>query len=98
MTFSGPEHVYVGEAFKWDVFVVNRSTKIRMLALLALPKSRAWSRRHISKSSSSSGIVRESDDAADAVVDENVLYATQKHAVIEPAGLVNLSTDDLRVG
>ncbi len=99
MTFSGPQHVYVGEAFKWDVFVVNRSTKIRMLALLALPKSRAWSRRHISKSSaSSSGGIREDDDAADAVVDENVLYATQKHAVIEPAGLVNLSSDDLRVG
>lgn len=99
MTFSGPQHVYVGEAFKWDVFVVNRSTKIRMLALLALPKSRAWSRRHISKSSaSSSGGILEDDDAADAVVDENVLYATQKHAVIEPAGLVNLSSDDLRVG
>lgn len=98
MTFSGPQYVYVGEAFQWDVFVVNRSNKIRTLALLALPKSRTRPKRHISKSSSSSAGVREDDDAADAVVDENILYATQKNAVIEPAGLVNLSTDDLRVG
>jgi len=70
-----------------------------MLALLALPKSRTGPKRHISKSSSSSVGVREhDDDAVDAVVDENVLYAKQKNAVIEPAGLVNLSTDDLRVG
>ena len=98
ITFSGPEHVYVGEAFKWDVFVVNRSNKIRMLALLALPKSRTGARRHISKSSSSSTGVREDDQVAEAVVDENVLYAMQKNALIEAAGLINLSTDDLRIG
>lgn len=98
LTFSGPQHVCVGEAFKWDVFVVNRSTKIRMLALLALPKSRTGPKKHISKSSSSSVGVREhDDDAVDAVIDENVLYAKQKNAAIEAAGLVNLSTDDLRV-
>lgn len=98
MTISGPQYVHVGEAFHWDVFVVNRSAKIRILALLALPKSKTGSRRHISKSSSSSVGVREDDDAADAMVDENVLYAMQKNAAIEPAGLVNLSTDDLRIG
>ena len=98
VTFSGPRYTYVGETFKWDVFAVNRSGKVRMLAVLALPRSRTTTKRHASKSSSSSAGVRGEHNLADLVLDENVVYAMQKNAVIEPAALVNLSTDDLRIG
>lgn len=98
VTFCGPQNVFVGEAFKWEVFAVNRSSKVRRLALVSLPKRRRDTRKHLSKPSSSSAGGREENGPADAVVDENIVYAMQKNAVMEPAELVSLSTDDVRVG
>ncbi|KAL8954672.1 MAG: hypothetical protein Q9183_006988, partial [Haloplaca sp. 2 TL-2023] len=34
MTLTGPKDVYVGQPFTWDVFVVNRSDRIRKLGLM----------------------------------------------------------------
>jgi len=98
VTFSGPQEVRVGNPFCWNVFVVNRSNKPRKLALVVIPKRRrAEVRKHIPKSSSSSAGGGKDGAFADAVVDENFLYAVQKAAAMDSAQLVSLSTD-VRIG
>lgn len=99
LTFTGPTEVYVGKPFGWDVFVVNRSSHSRKLALLVISKHRRGETRnkHLSKGSSSSAGGSEDGTMADAVIDENFLYAMQKNATTDTAQLVNLSTD-VRIG
>ncbi|KAF2735208.1 hypothetical protein EJ04DRAFT_534376 [Polyplosphaeria fusca] len=99
LTLSGPAQVHVGEPFRWDAFVVNRSDKTRKLAILALPKRKRDLDRHKAHPSTSSiGARTDSKDLlAHAVVDENVVYAKQKQARTEPADLVCLTTD-VRIG
>ena len=98
VTFTGPKEVHVGKPFRWDVFVVNRSSHPRKLALVVISKRRRGdSRKHLSKESSSSAGGGKDGTIADAVVDENFLYAMQKNATMDTAQLVNLSTD-ARIG
>ncbi|KAI9722360.1 MAG: hypothetical protein M1812_001832 [Candelaria pacifica] len=97
-TFSGPQNVYVGETFRWQVFVVNRSNQDRKLALVVIPRRRkAETKKHAYRVSSSSVSGRKDEYLAEAVIDENIVYAMQKSANTEPAELVNMSTD-VRIG
>jgi hypothetical protein len=101
LTVSGPPHVCVGDAFHWDVFIVNRGEKARKLAVLAIPRrKRDLDKQHQSHPSASS-IVTHSAEAKDlltqAVVDENVVYAKQKSGRTEVAELICLTTD-VRIG
>ncbi|KAJ9668521.1 hypothetical protein H2201_001162 [Coniosporium apollinis] len=100
-TISGPDQVYVGEIFQWSLFVVNRSDKARSLAMLVVPKRRrADIKQHQSRvSSSSAGVAKESqvEVLAEAVLDNNLVYAMQKSGFSEPAELVSLSPD-IRIG
>lgn len=99
LTFTGPTDVYVGKPFGWDVFVVNRSSHSRKLALLVILKHRRGETRNkqLSKGSSSQAGGSKDGTMADAVIDENFLYAMQKNATTDTAQLVNLSTD-VRIG
>ncbi|KAI9819913.1 MAG: hypothetical protein M1827_006483 [Pycnora praestabilis] len=98
VTFSGPRNVYVGETFRWEAFMVNRSTNSRKLALVVISKRRkAGSRKHVPQISSSSIGGHKDDSVADAIADENIVYAMQKSEIMEPAELVSLSTD-VRIG
>ncbi len=107
MTFTAPpDRVAVGEMFTWTIFVVNRSDHPRKLALLPIPKrkapsshDRALTNRPLSTSYNrkSREAGRAVDDVADAVLDENVLYAAQKAAALEGTGVICYSTD-VRVG
>ena len=109
ITFTGPEKVVkVGEMFTWSVFVVNRSAHPRKLALLPITKrkpssshNRGTTNRPLSTGYNSrksrEGGRPPGEDLADAVVDENVLYAAQKAAALEGTGVVCYSTD-VRVG
>ena len=99
VTFTGPKEVYVGKPFRWDVFVVNRSSHPRKLALMVISKRRRGDARnkHLSKGSSSSASGSKDGTIAEAVVDENFLHAMQKNATMDTAQLVNLSTD-MRIG
>ncbi|TKA73696.1 hypothetical protein B0A49_03561 [Cryomyces minteri] len=102
LTFAGPPVVHVGETFRWDVSVVNRSPKPRRLALLALPRRRRGSgvRGHKPLASIATAISRDehgADAMAEAVLDESVVYAMQKNGTQEPTGLVCLSPD-VRIG
>ncbi|KAI9698960.1 MAG: hypothetical protein M1836_003149 [Candelina mexicana] len=97
-TFSGPQNVYIGETFRWQVFVVNRSNQDRKLALVVIPRRRKIeTKKHAYRLSSSSVNGRKDESLAEAVVDENIVYAMQRSANMEPAELVNLSTD-VRIG
>ncbi len=86
-----------GKPFTWEVFIVNRSDRPRKLALVVIPRRRR-SDRLITNRPPSTGDGRVKDPKfADAVLDENILHAMQKHAAIDPAEIICFSTD-VRVG
>ena len=98
ITFTAPKSVRVGEPFSWDIFVLNRSSRPRQLALMVIPRWRkGLTRAHSSKSSSSSVKVRKHGNLADAVIDENLLYAMQRSAGHEATQVISMSTE-IRVG
>ncbi|EEH40891.1 hypothetical protein PAAG_02867 [Paracoccidioides lutzii Pb01] len=103
ISFSGPTSVEVGKPFLWDVFIVNRSQKQRKFAMVALPRrKRVDVRRYIARPSSSSasgagGRRRDEQLIAEAVTDENIVYAMQKSAIPYETELICLSPD-VRIG
>lgn len=98
LTISGPPSVRVGELFNWDVFIINRSDKIRKLAILVIPKRKQDAHRPQSSQSSIGGHSAETKElVATAVLDENIVYARQKNAKTRPTELVCLTTD-IRLG
>ncbi|KAK7186535.1 hypothetical protein DPSP01_002035 [Paraphaeosphaeria sporulosa] len=100
LTISGPPQVTVGEMFNWSVFIVNRSDKTRKLAVLVVPRRRRDydKQRPLSSASSVAGYRSDKKDLlANAVVDENIVYAKQKNARTETAELICLTTD-IRIG
>ncbi|EFE29854.1 uncharacterized protein ARB_03195 [Trichophyton benhamiae CBS 112371] len=93
ISFFGPPSVEVGKPFDWDVFIVNTSTKARKFGLSAVPfRRRSDARTHVPRPSSSSSIKR-ADEVAEAVVDENIVYAMQQNAAPHETDLLCLSTD-----
>ncbi|CAI6242283.1 unnamed protein product [Periconia digitata] len=97
-TISGPPKVQVGETFVWKAFIFNRSDRTRQLAVLVLPKRKRDMHRSHPSTSSAGG--RHGDSKAllaNAVEDENFVYAKQKGARLEAADLVCLTTD-IRIG
>lgn len=100
LTVSGPPSVRVGEVFTWDVFIVNRSDKMRRLAILVIVRRPRDVEKHRPQSSASSvgGLRADKRELlATAIMDENVVYAKQKSARTETADLICLTTD-IRVG
>ncbi|KAH0544067.1 hypothetical protein FGG08_001685 [Glutinoglossum americanum] len=87
ITFSGPRDVHVGGVFQWEVFIVNRSSRPRKLALVAIPKRRRADTKRSAPRPPSTGSGRKVGLVTDAVVDENIIYAMQRSAVMEPAEL-----------
>lgn len=100
LTISGPPRVQVGEQFHWDVFIVNRSDKVRRLAIMLIPKRAHQAHRPQSSASSIGGHGHGADGKellAPAVLDENIVYGRQKGAKAEVTELVCLTTD-IRLG
>lgn len=98
LTISGPPSVQVGELFTWDVFIVNRSDKVRRLAVMVIPKRKRDTHRPQSSASSIGGLGGGKKELlATAVLDENIVYGRQKGAKTEPTQLVCLTTD-IRLG
>ena len=95
VTFTAAADVYVGEPFRWDVFIVNRSNKTRNLVLLVIPKqTKPEARKAGSRpTSSSSNTGSKTSSVANAVFDENLLFADMKAHRTEEALLVCLTTD-----
>jgi hypothetical protein len=93
--FGAPETVNEGETFHLDVFVVNRSTRKKRLAIVAIPKSakpqssRALHFPNISR--------QDSHHTADAVLDDRTVYHMQDQREARMAEVVCLNAD-VRVG
>ncbi|KAL8929958.1 MAG: hypothetical protein Q9208_001102 [Pyrenodesmia sp. 3 TL-2023] len=99
LTLTAPKDVYVGQPFTWDVFLVNHSPKARKLAILVIPTRKSVDHKdHISKTLVSGQEPKAGRvDHADAVMDENRLYAMQQELAKEEIGVISLSTE-VRVG
>ncbi|PQE11150.1 TRAPP trafficking subunit trs65 domain-containing protein [Rutstroemia sp. NJR-2017a BVV2] len=99
MTFSSPttSPIYPGHSFIWSIFIVNRSDRPRKLALLVLPKRRRTEARINRPPSMGQGSTRRDPKVADAVMDDNIIYAMQRNSAMESSEVVCLSTDT-RVG
>ena len=98
VTFTGLDDIYVGEPFCWDIVVVNRSSKPRKLVIAVIPKlNNRDMRTHLSKSSNSSTEGRRDATVAEAVIDENLLYALQRNASKDAVQIVSLS-NEVRTG
>ncbi|KAI9683176.1 MAG: hypothetical protein M1829_005967 [Trizodia sp. TS-e1964] len=96
ITFSAPQSVRVGELFRWGVFIVNRSSRPRKIALVVVPRRiKAEMKKPLPRPPS--GGSSKLDAIADAVADENIVYTMQKGSIMAATELVCLSTD-LRVG
>lgn len=98
MTFTGPSDgtpIYPGVPFSWSVFIVNRSDRPRKLALVVIPKRRRTDARITRPPSTGYG--KKDPKVADAVVDENIVYAMQRNSAVETTEIICLSTDT-RVG
>ncbi|KAI5792364.1 TRAPP trafficking subunit Trs65-domain-containing protein [Pyronema domesticum] len=86
VTFSGPSRVYVGEAFTWSVFVVNRSNRTRKLALIIPPK-----RKRLGDGKSLPPAPPE------PVMEESAVWQAHRSRYLDPAELVPL-VNDIRIG
>lgn len=90
VTFTGPSRVYVGEVFIWTVFVVNRSSRTRKLALIVPPKRRKTGEGKLLP-------VLPPGDPPEPVMDDGMVFQTHRSQYLEPAELVPL-VNDVRVG
>ena len=98
ITFTAPLVVRVGEPFRWDAFLVNRSDMPRRLAIVVIPKrKRGDPKGHSSRPSTSSMGGQKDGGVAEHFTDENLLYAVQRNTGREPPQIVSLSTD-IKIG
>ncbi|KAL2419689.1 hypothetical protein ABEF95_004457 [Exophiala dermatitidis] len=114
IAFTAPDGpVQVGHAFSWKVLVMNNSPETAKIAIIPLPRihrqasqAQFFARRHAPKSSTASfhpserrhTKLGEDEDIAQAVVDENVLYAMHHSSVIPPETDLMALTVELRIG
>ena len=102
ITFTAPQTARVGQPFSWNVLVLNGSSRPRRLAITAIPRRRRDWKGHALKSSTASigGVYSKEGDIAEAVVDENLLYAMQRNTsvVSESQSQVLCLSTDVRVG
>lgn len=102
VTFTAPHAVRVAHPFTWNVLVVNGSSRPRKLAITAIPKRKRDWKGHAPKSSTASigGIHSREGDTAEAVVDENILYAMQHNTIgaSESQSQVLCLSTDVRIG
>lgn len=100
VTFTGPPPNVIirpGVPFIWSVFIVNRSDRSRKLALMVLPKRRRTEARITRPPSTGYAGPRKDRNIADAVIDENIVYAMQRNSAVDSTEIVCMSTDT-RVG
>lgn len=103
----------VGKPFSWKVLVVNNSIKVAKITIIPLPRvqkqttqAQSIAKRHAPKSSTASfhpserrHTKSEDDvDVAQAIVDENVVYAMHHANVVPPETDLMALTAELRIG
>ena len=102
VTFSAPDQIRVGERFQWDVLVLNGSTRPRRLTIMAIPKRKRDWKGHAPKSSTASvgGVYHQDSATAEAIVDENLLYAMQRNTMagLESQSQVLCLSTEVKIG
>ncbi len=114
ISFTAPDRpVTVGKAFTWRVLIVNHSNKTAKIAIIPLPRvqrivsqAQSLAKRHAPKSSTASFHPSErrhvkngeDDDIAQAIVDENVVYAMHHSNSVPPEADLMALTAELRIG
>lgn len=102
VTFTAPNTVRVGQPFAWNILVVNGSSRPRRLAITTIPRRRRDWKGHAPKSSTASigSLYNRDGDTAEAVIDENVLYAMQRNSTVasESQSQVLCLSTDVRIG
>ncbi|OAP54506.1 hypothetical protein AYL99_10954 [Fonsecaea erecta] len=114
ISFTAPDiPVRVGEPFSWKVLVVNNSLKMAKIAIIPLPRiqrqttqTQLFAKRHAPKSSTASfhpserRHTKEGEDIdiAQAIVDENVVYAMHHSYPVPPETDLLALTAELRIG
>jgi hypothetical protein len=97
LTVSGQKEVFVGEVFRWEVFIVNRSEKVYRFALQAIPKRRISDLSSSARRLSSAGIgsigSKSKDGLARPVLDDNVVYSVQKSEMMDATELICLQPE-----
>jgi TRAPP trafficking subunit Trs65 len=97
LSVSAPEHVFVGETFRWDILVVNRSEQVQRVVLLPIPKRKHIDSYPIMGKPASSRDAGNFSAIASPVLDENFVYTIHKNSISEPSELVCL-TPDVKIG
>ena len=111
---SPAEPVQLGKAFAWRVLIVNRTPQQAKITLIPLPRilraappTSHFQKRHAPKSSTASfhpterRHVRDPDsdvEFAQAIVDENVVYAMQHSNLVLPETDLMSLTAEVRIG
>jgi hypothetical protein len=114
ISFTAPtQPVIVGQAFTWRVLVVNHSSRMAKIAIIPLPRiqrlvthAQSFAKRHAPKSSTASFHPSEKRhtnngediDVAQAIVDENVVYAMHHSSSVPPETDLMALTAELRIG
>ncbi|KIW36963.1 uncharacterized protein PV06_10862 [Exophiala oligosperma] len=114
ISFTAIESVVeVGVPFSWKVMVVNNSPRVAKITIIPLPRmqrqttqAQSMAKRHAPKSSTASFHPSERRhcknedgvDIAQAVVDENVVYAMHHSNVVPPETDLMALTAELRIG
>ncbi|KAG9540514.1 hypothetical protein KCU79_g19046, partial [Aureobasidium melanogenum] len=94
--FTAPDKVKEGETFLLDVFVVNRSTRRKRLAIVAIPKSvKSAQLQHTLRFPNISR--QDSHHTAEAVMDDRTIYHMQDQRESRISEVVCLNAD-VRVG
>ncbi|KAH0404978.1 hypothetical protein KCU89_g588, partial [Aureobasidium melanogenum] len=94
--FTAPDKVKEGETFLLDVFVVNRSTRRKRLAIVAIPKSvKSAQSQHTLRFPNISR--QDSHHTAEAVMDDRTIYHMQDQREARISEVVCLNAD-VRVG
>ena len=92
ITFTTPKSVTVGEAFAWEVVILNNSSKPCRLAISAIPKRNSVDgKEYQARPTSSPANDLEIIKTLKAIVDEDALYTMQKAMISRPSGIISLS-------
>lgn len=94
VTTTGPKSVTVGQQYTWSILVLNHSDRPRELNFTVFPRRDGrFVDDKIAKAASSKARGYNTISSADAIVEENTLYAFQRSTEADTGQVVCLSTD-----
>lgn len=99
-SFSGPSIVNNGETFCLDIFIVNRSSRRKRLAIIAVPNSMRTlqtSASGLRPLSATSEVLRWHNETAESVIESKYLFKQQSNRQHHTAEVVCLNAD-VRIG